>query len=127
MTTMTRKKPNYKRGDVILSRFPDSNLRTAKLRPGLIVQADNLQTGLPQLIVAMITSKMFRANHPGRVAILVSTPEGQQSGLITDSVAMTDNLATVIETTIERVIGSLPMSKIDIALRHTLSLPKGRS
>ena len=64
MTTMMRKKPSYKRGDVILSRFPDSNLHTAKLRPGLIVQADNLQTNLPQLIVAMITSRMFRANHP---------------------------------------------------------------
>ena len=122
MTTMMRKKLNYKRGDVILSRFPDSNLRTAKLRPGLIVQADNLQTSLPQLIVAMITSKMFRANHPSRVTILVSTPEGQQSGLIMDSVVMTDNLATVVESTIERVVGSIPMEKIDAALRHTLNL-----
>ena len=122
MTTMMRKKLNYKRGDVILSRFPDSNLRTAKLRPGLIVQANNLQTNLPQLIVAMITSKMFRANHPSRVTILVSTPDGQQSGLIMDSVVMTDNLATVVESTIERVVGSIPMEKIDAALRHTLNL-----
>ena len=90
-------KPSYKRSDVILSRFPDSNLYTAKLRPGLIVQSDNLQTGLPQLIVAMITSKMFRASHPSRVTILISTPEGQQSGLVMDSVVMTDNLATVVE------------------------------
>lgn len=122
MTTMMRKKPSYKRGDVILSRFPDSNLHTAKLRPGLIVQADNLQTNLPQLILAMITSKMFRANHPSRVPIFVSTPEGQQSGLIMDSVVMTDNLATVLEATIERVVGSIPMEKIDEALRHTLNL-----
>ena len=122
MTTMMRRKPSYKRGDVILSRFPDSNLYTAKLRPGLIVQADNLQTGLPQLVVAMITSNMSRANHPSRVTILVSTPEGQQSGLIMDSVVMTDNLATVVESTIERVIGSIPMEKVNAALRHTLSL-----
>ena len=87
-------------------------LHTAKLRPGLIVQADNLQTNLPQLIVAMITSKMFRANHPSRVTILVSTPEGQQSGLIMDLVVMTDNLATVVEATIERVVGSIPMEKL---------------
>ena len=122
MTTMMRKKPSYKRSDVILSRFPDSNLHTAKLRPGLIVQADNLQTNLPQLIVAMITSKMFRANHPSRVTILVSTPEGQRSGLIMDSVVMTDNLATVVEATIERVVGSIPMEEVDIALRYTLNL-----
>ena len=122
MTTMMRKKPNYKRGDVILSRFPDSNLRTAKLRPVLIVQADNLQTGLAQLVVAMITSNMSRAGHPSRVPILVSTPEGRQSGLIMDSVVMTDNLATVVESTIERVVGSILIEKIDEALRHTLNL-----
>jgi mRNA interferase MazF len=119
---MTQSKPTYKRGDVILVLFPDSNLRTAKPRPALVVQADNLQTGLPQAIVAMITTKMFRANHPSRVAILLSTSEGQQSGLLTDSVVMTDNLATVVESAIDRVIGSLPMTKIDVALRHTLNL-----
>ena len=122
MTTMMRRKPSYKRGDVILSRFPDSNLYTAKLHPGLIVQADNLQTNLPQLVVAMITSNMSRAGHPSRVTILASTSDGQRSGLIMDSVVMTDNLATVVESTIERVIGWLPMEKVDTALRHTLNL-----
>ena len=122
MTTMMRRELSYKRGDVILSRFPDSNLYTAKLRPALIVQADNLQTGLSQLVVAMITSNMSRANHPSRVTILVSASEGQQSGLIMDSVVMTDNLATIVESTIERVVGSIPMEKIDAALRHTLNL-----
>lgn len=122
MTTMTQPKPIYKRGDVILVLFPDSNLRTAKPRPALVVQADHLQTGLPQVIVAMITSKMFRANHPSRVTVLLSTSEGQQSGLLTDSVVMTDNLATVAESAIDRVIGSLPMLKVDAALRHTLNL-----
>ena len=122
MTTMTKQNPTYKRGDVILVLFPSSNLRTAKLRPALIVQTDNLKTGLPQVIVTMITSKMFRANHPSRVAILLSAPEGQQSGLLTDSVVVTDNLATVSESAIDRVIGSIPMTDIDIALRHTLNL-----
>lgn len=84
-----------KRGDVVLVLFPNSNLTTAKTRPALIVQADNLQTGLPQIIIAMITSQMFRAGHPSRVTILLSSAEGQQSGLLTDSVVMTDNLATI--------------------------------
>lgn len=122
MTTMTQPNPTYKRGDVILVLFPDSNLRTAKSRPGLIVQSDNLQTGLTQVIVAMITSKMFRANHSSRVTILLSSLEGQQSGLLTNSVVMTDNLATIVESAIDRVIGSLPMTKVDVALRHTLNL-----
>lgn len=115
-------KLSYRRGDVILVIFPDSNLRTGKPRPALVVQADDLQTGLPQVIVAMITSRMARANHPSRVAVVLSSPETRQSGLLTDSVVMTDNLATIANTEIDRVIGSLPMSKIDAALRHTLNL-----
>ena len=70
MMTMTQPKPNFKRGDVVLVLFPNSDLITAKTRPAIIVQADNLQTGLPQIIIAMITSQIFRAGHPSRVSIL---------------------------------------------------------
>jgi hypothetical protein len=48
---------NFRRGDIVLVFYPDSNQRTAKRRPALIVQADRLGTGLPQTIVAMITSQ----------------------------------------------------------------------
>lgn len=70
----------------------------------------------------MITGRLFRANHPSRVTVPLSTPEGQQSGLLTNSVVMTDNLATIANTEIDRVIGALPMGEIDAALRHTLGL-----
>lgn len=43
MTTTTQPKPNHKRGTIILVLFPHSDLRTAKTRPALIVQADALQ------------------------------------------------------------------------------------
>lgn len=113
---------SYNRGDVVLVLFPNSDLHTAKTRPALVVQADNLQTGLPQIIVAMITSRIFRANHPSRVLIERSTTLGQQSGLLTNSVVMTDNLATIAQAAIDRVIGVLPMSEVEPALRHTLQL-----
>lgn len=122
MITMTLLNPSYKRGDVVLVFFPNSNLTSAKRRPALVIQADNLQTGLRQIIVAMITSNLSRANHPSRVKVLLSSPEGQHSGLLTDSVIMTDNLATVKEFEIERVIGWLSMTQVDAALRHTLGL-----
>jgi mRNA interferase MazF len=118
--TTTPRAPSAKRGDVVLVLFPSSDLRTARRRPALVVQADNLRTGLAQLIVAMITSRMFRAGHPSRVTIFVSSPPGQQSGLLADSVVMTDNLATIAEAAIDRVIGSLPMRDVDAALAHTL-------
>ncbi len=82
MTTMTQPKEIYKRGDIVLMLFPHSDLRTAKTRPALVVQADNLQTGLPQIIVAMITSRMLRSQHQSRVIVQLPTLEGQQSGLL---------------------------------------------
>jgi len=121
-TTTTRLNPPPKRGDVVLVLFPDSNLRTAKTRPALVVQADGIETGIAQVIIAMISSQMARVPHSSRVAVLLSSPEGQGSGLLSDSVVMTDNLATVIENATYRVIGTLPMADVDAALRHTLEL-----
>jgi mRNA interferase MazF len=69
MTATMQPKLTVKRGDIALVLFPNSNLSSAKTRPALIVQVDDLQTGLPQIIVAMITSQMFRAGHPSRVTI----------------------------------------------------------
>ena len=112
----------HKRGDVILVLFPNSDLRTAKTRPALVVEADGLETGLAQVIVAMISGRTFRAPHPSRVAVSLSTPEGGRSGLLADSVVMTDNLATITGAAIDRVIGTLPMAEVDTALRYTLGL-----
>ena len=112
-----------KRGDVVLALFPDSNLRTAKRRPALVVQAAGLATNLPQTIVAMITSNLARAGHPSRVTLRMGTPEAQATGQRTDSVIMTDNLVTVMDAEIDKIIGYLPsMSTVDAALRHTLGL-----
>lgn len=111
------------RGDVVLVLFPDSNLRTAKRRPALVVMADDLKTGLPQTVVAMISSNMSRSGHPSRVTVLKNSQDGQRMGLLTDSVIMTDNLATVLEIAIDRTIGVCPdLSAIEAALRKTFSL-----
>lgn len=95
----------YNRGSVVLVLFPDSNLKTAKRRPALVVQSNNIGTGLSQTIIAMITSNVSRAEHPSRVFVNIAIPKGKQTGLITDSVIMTDNLATVLDTEIDKVIG----------------------
>ncbi|MDQ4123647.1 MAG: type II toxin-antitoxin system PemK/MazF family toxin [Acidobacteriota bacterium] len=114
---------NYKRGEIILALFPDSNLQTAKRRPVLIVQADDLQTNLPQLIVAMITSNLSKKAHPSRVSVELSTTAGKQSGLLSDSLVAADNLATLHEKFIDRKLGSLPdMNEVEKALAHTFGL-----
>ena len=112
-----------KKGDVVRVLFPHSNLASAKRRPALVVQADNLKTGLPQTVLAMISSNLNRANHPSRVTVLLQSPEGIASGLRTDSIIMTDYLATILDSEIDSVLGSLPnFEKVDEALRHTFGL-----
>ena len=103
--------------------YPHSDLLTAKRRPALVVQADALSTGLRQVVVAMVSSNLTHADHPSRVLLLHETEEGLETGLRMDSVVMTDNLVTVLEAHIDRVIGSLgDMSRVDGALRQTLAL-----
>ena len=112
-----------KRGSVVLLPFPNSNLLTAKLRPALIIQADDLNTGLQQVVLAMISSNLNRANHKSPILIETKTERGKESGLLFDSVLMTDNLAIVSLSKITRIISELSeMSDIDNALRNTLNL-----
>jgi mRNA interferase MazF len=112
-----------RRGDVVLVLFPNSDLRTAKRRPALFLQRDNLNSGLEQTIVAMISSNLARRGHPSRVFIAASSPEGKAARLRLDSVVMTDNLATIMESEIDSILGHLAnITKVNAALRHTLSI-----
>jgi mRNA interferase MazF len=122
MMTMTLSKPDYRRGEIVLVLYPNSDLVTFKRRPALIIQANNLNTDIPQVVVAMLTSNLHRANHPSHVLVELSGSVGKSTGLLADSVVMTDNLATIHNIAIERAIGALPMEDVDIALRHTLGL-----
>ncbi|HWY48697.1 MAG TPA: type II toxin-antitoxin system PemK/MazF family toxin [Bryobacteraceae bacterium] len=98
-------------------------MRTSKRRPAVVVQADRLRADLPQTIVAMITSNMARAGHPSRVIVKLGSEEARGTGLLTDSVVMTDNLATILDSEIDRAIGMFTgLTEIDAALRATLAL-----
>ncbi len=112
-----------KRGDIVRVYFPNSDLVSSKRRPALVVQADNLATGLSQILLAMITSNLNRANHSSIITIDLNTNEGKASGLRTDSVIMTDNIVTVLVTEIDSTLGSLPnMEAVNNALRHSFGL-----
>ena len=114
---------NLRRGDVVLVLFPNSDLKTAKRRPALVLQRDNLGSNLPQTIVAMISSNLARNGHPSRVFVGADSAEGRAGGLRLDSVIMTGNVATVSENELDSVLGQMPdMAAVDGALKHTLSL-----
>ena len=113
-----------RRAEVVLVLFPNSDLRTAKRRPALVLQRDDLDSGLSQTILAMISSNLARRGHPSRVFVGRASSEGRSAGLHLDSVIMTDNLTRVMDGEIDSVLGHLPdMSAVDAALKHTLALP----
>lgn len=71
----------------------------------------------------MISSNMARRGHASRVFVGQDSAEGRTAGLRLDSVIMTDNLATILETELDSRLGTLPnMKTVDLALKHTLAL-----
>jgi mRNA interferase MazF len=113
-----------KRGDVVMLLFPHSDLVTAKRRPALIVQSDNIITGIDQKVVAMMTSNLQRTGLT-RVKVEAQSETGRAMGIQIDSVSVIvcDNLATVLNAQIDTMIGHCPiMPTVDVALRTVLAL-----
>ena len=94
----------YKRGDVILVKFPYSDLVRYKKRPALVVQDETVETGLSQRVVVQITSNLDRTGDT-RVPVKKNSPDGQVMGILSDSVIVADHLATVLPREIDKVIG----------------------
>ena len=113
----------YIRGEIVQVLFPDADLRSTKRRPALIVQAENLNMGLAQVIVAMIASNISRAGHPSRGFAALTAASKRQTGLVSDSVIVTDNLTTVVKSEISHTLGFWPdMVAVEDVLRHTFGL-----
>jgi mRNA interferase MazF len=111
----------YRRGDVVLARFPYADLIRYKKRPCLVVQDENCPTGLTHCIVVQITS--LGRTGPSRVPIAKTSLEGQQMGLVSDSVVVADQIQTVEDKVIEKSIGTIPtMRPVDSALKAALGL-----
>ena len=114
------------RGEVVLVDFPFSGGGQAKVRPALVVQNARDNRRLANTVIAMITSRTGRAGEPTQLLVLVSSPEGQGSGLLIDSVVKCANLFTVEQRKILRSLGHLSdqvLAKVDACLKAALGLP----
>lgn len=112
----------YRRGDVVLVYFPNSDLRTVRRRPALIVQDESVPVDHPQRVVACITSRTHR-HGPTKLYVSKSSTVGNEMGLLADSVIVIDNLATLPDSAIDRVIGTCAiMSDVDTRLRILFGL-----
>jgi mRNA interferase MazF len=112
-----------RRGDVALLDWPFSSGHGAKVRPALVILNDRDNQRLVTSVVAMITSRASK--EPTQLLINLATPEGQQSGLLMNSVVNCVNLFSVEQTKILRVLGHLPpslMMQIDASLKAALEI-----
>jgi len=92
----------------------------------LVVQNDVNNARMTNTILALSTTNLKRAMEPTQVLIDITTPEGQQSGLVQTSVVSCENLLTVVQTDVSRTIGNLPdvlLRQVDNALKVSLGLP----
>ena len=112
----------YKRGDVILVKFPYSDLVRYKKRPALVVQGETVETGLSQRVVVQITSNLGRTGDT-RLPVKKDSPDGQAMGILSDSVIVADHLATVLPREIDKVNGRCTfLPEVETALKRVLGL-----
>lgn len=115
-----------KRGDVVLVRFPHPSGQRGKKRPAVVVQSDSYASMVRTVVVAEVTKNLMMKRDPACLFIDVSTPEGQATGLLVDSVVSSLVLDTVHSDAVALVLGTLsPMllQRFNNCLKVGLGLP----
>lgn len=115
------------RGDIVIVDYPYSDRTGSKVRPALVVQSDAYNQKLDDTIIALITRSQQRfVGAPTQFVIDITTSDGLQSGLRQTSVIQCENLVTLDQGLILRVIGSLPdsvMRQVSTCLKAVFDLP----
>lgn len=115
-----------KRGDVVLVRFPHPSGQRGKKRPAVVVQSDSYASMVRTVVVAEVTKNLMMKSDPACLFIDVSTPEGQATGLLVDSVVSSLVLDTVYSDAVALVLGRLSpvhLQRFDSCLKVGLGLP----
>lgn len=114
------------RGDVVLVDYPFADATGSKVRPALVVQSDYNNGRIANTVVVMITRrKHMAASEPTQVLVDPRSPEGQTTGLLTQSAITCENLFTVNQRRIIRTLGRASdglMRAVDDSLKAALDL-----
>lgn len=92
-----------KPSDVVLVKFPFSDLESSKKRPALVLSTSELTTKVRLVTIAMITSYVEGMRLPGDLQI----QNWEQAHLLHPSLVRLSKIATVEFNLIDRTIGSL--------------------
>ena len=89
-----------RKGDIVLVRFPFTDLSASKVRPALVLVGED---ELGDVCLAFITSHHIRPS-----SYDLSLPQGKVTGLKVDSVVRLKKIATIHRNVIAGTIGTLP-------------------
>ena|SRR3989344_8980487 len=95
-------------GEIVLIKFPFTDLESTKKRPALVVQHTKLSPKIQMCIVAMVTSKIDGLKFPGDVLL----KEWKNAGLLNPSIVRLSKLVTVDFPLIDQKLGSLGKSDL---------------
>lgn len=113
------------RGDIILVDFPLASQPTSKIRPAVVIQCDLNNRRLDNTIVAQITSRTRSSNEPTRLAIDPATEDGKVTGLHGLSVVACENIVTIRQDAIIRILGRLTdtmLNQVDECLKASIGI-----
>ena len=111
----------YERGQVVLVRFPFTDLTNAKQRPALVVASSDLLCSGRDVVVAAISGS--RLDRPGPFDYLVN--DWEAAGLLMPSVIRAGKLVTLQGDLVRRSLGTLSatdMKAVDGLLRKALGI-----
>jgi mRNA interferase MazF len=99
-----------KSGQIVLFRFPQTDLVVGKSRPALLLAP--LPSGFNDWLVCMISSKTRQAVSGIDEAVLTTDSDFAKSGLKTDSVIRLTRLAAVSDSIFFGTIGEISSSRL---------------
>ncbi|MDJ0659100.1 MAG: type II toxin-antitoxin system PemK/MazF family toxin [Crocosphaera sp.] len=98
-------------GDIVLFRFPQTNLKTGKLRPALLIK--KLPYGYQDWLACMISSRIKQQIVQLDEIITFNDSDFSQTGLKSESVIRVSRLAVVSESILLGKIGSISAQRLE--------------
>ena len=105
-------------GQVVLFRFPTSDLKAGKLRPALVIR--KLPGEYDDWLICMISSQLGRAIQGFDEIVRTDDPDFRDSGLKTESVVRVFRLAVVEREVLLGAVGAIGSERL-ARIRTTLS------
>ena len=98
-------------GDILLFRFPQSDLGTGKLRPALVIK--RIRGDFDDWLVCMISTQTRHQIQGLEVVLTEAMPDFAKTGLKKESLVRTSRLAVVESSVFSGKLGKLPKEAFD--------------